>query len=362
MSTSRATHPRIFNSLLGSAALAFLLIAIGLALPTKNRLENLEFQAQAKAASHAAASLRVSVSSLIAREWESLGSFGDLVDIDDPVSARQVSDAANKASTGILWAGVVGLDGIVIAGSDGLREGEDVSSYGWFKSGLHGVRVGGVYTPQHEGDDIGQRFNMSRPMLNSEGRVVGVAAYTMRFDWITNHIAASADAMEVQFGILDQQGDALATYAGFEDDPMIHELRRLASLGSERTNQSVGPDGKFVGALLPNFVQGEVPEFGWSLIVRLPSMPAQSIMSTAWNSLVLILGGAFIIIAAIAYLFAAHFLRPITDLIETADDMASGKLAYPTENATSHEAALLSGALARLQTSMETLKFQAKRS
>ncbi|MEC7761599.1 MAG: cache and HAMP domain-containing protein [Pseudomonadota bacterium] len=361
MEHSHASQPRIFNALLGSAAIAFLLIAIGLAVPTKNRLETLEAAAQTKAASHAAASLKVSVSSLVAREWESLGSFGDLVDVRDPASARQVADAANRASWGITWAGVVGLDGIVVAGSDGLREGEDVSSREWFRSGLHGVRIGNVYAPQNDSDGVGKRFNMSRPMVNSEGTVVGVAAYTMRFDWITTHIAASAEAMEVEFGIVNQRGDVLADYPGFEDDPMVDELLRLAALSSERTAQSAGAEGEFVGALMPNFVQGDVPEFGWSLIVRLPALPAENVMSTAWNSLLLILGGAFGIIAVVAYFFAAHFLRPITGLIETADDIASGKIAYPTENDSSREALQLSSALTRLQTTIEALKFQAKR-
>ncbi|MBL6427357.1 MAG: cache domain-containing protein [Maritimibacter sp.] len=360
MGSHRSSHPRIFHALLGSAAVAFFLIAIGLAMPTKNRLETLEYQAQSKAALHAAASLQVSVSSLIAREWESLGSFGVLVDVKNPSSARQVSDAANRASKGILWAGVVGLDGVVVAGSDGLREGEDVSSRQWFLSGLHGVRIGNVYTPQNDKDGIGQRFNMSRPMLNDAGDVVGVAVYTMRFDWITNHIAASADAMEVEFGILDRRGDALADYAGFEDDPMVQELRRLALLGSSRTSHNVGSDSAFVGALMPNFVQGDVPEFGWSLIVRLPSMPEQSIMGTAWNSLVFILGGAFVIIAAVAYLFAAHFLRPISALVDTADNIARGVPTYPTEDDSSHEAIMLSGALARIQTTIASLEFKAK--
>ncbi|MZR12217.1 HAMP domain-containing protein [Maritimibacter sp. DP07] len=361
MNRTQSSQPRIFNALLGSAAIAFVLIAIVLAVPTKSKLENLEFQAQSRAAQHAANSMKVSVSALLAREWQSLGSFSELVDVKDHDSARRVTNAAQRASPGILWAGVAGLDGVVIAGTDGVREGEDVIERKWFQVGLHGRRIGNVYAPhdsrRSDGED--RRFNMSRPILDAAGRTVGVAVYTIRFDWIATHLAESARALDVELAVLDQKGNPLLAFEGFEDDPVATELAGFSYLGAERAARSTSRKSNHVGAYVPALVEGDVPEFGWSMIVRLPAIPPDSILGVAWNSLLVIGLGAFLIIGVVAYLFAAHFLRPLIALIDTADDIASGREAYPEESDSSHEAMVLSRALARVQTTIQGLRFNA---
>lgn len=361
MRQSFGAHPRVFTALLASAGIAFILIVVMLALPTKSKLVGLELQTQERAAEHAAKSLQLSVSALLSREWQSLGSFGELVNMKDISSARQIADAAGRASEGIYWAGIVGLDGIVLAGTDGKREGEDVSGRQWFLSGLHGTRIGNVYSAKMglTDDPEGRLFNMSRPIVNQDGTPIGVAVYSMRFDWVADYLSNNTEALDVDLTLFDRAGDELVESNRLQLDQLPEKISSLADLGSARTRTGGANNTQYVAAILPSLVTGDLPEFGWSMVVRLPATPSESILGIAWNSLTSIGIGAFLIIGVVAYIFASHFLRPLVDLIETADAIPKGDSAFPIESDTSYEAAVLSIALARLQTNLQALAFSA---
>lgn len=345
-------YPRIFHALVVSATVAFLLAIVVLLLPFQRKMSDVEVQAQGEVAHHAAMSMQLAVSSLLEREWDSLGGFASFADLNDYEATRVLTDAAELVSEGVYWAAVADLSGTVFAGSAGVGEGRDVSQSDWFRQGLRGHRVNTLIANEPGQRDIVQ---LSRPVRNGADQVIGVALYALHFDWIEAFVTETADRLNVDVSMLDANGDTIFTHGNRVTAALDPILRTRAELGT-RFESHVSPEDAsgYVAGLLPNVIEGNMPDFGWSLVVRVPLASTNSALTSAMSSLIWAAVGLFAAIGSLALIFALRYLKPISDLVRNAADIADGNVVYPHEAHSSHEAHVLSNALARLQIRMQT--------
>ncbi|MEC7762568.1 MAG: cache domain-containing protein [Pseudomonadota bacterium] len=344
-------YPRIFHALVVSAAVAFLLAIVVLLLPFQKKMSEVEVQAQGEVAHHAALSMQLAVSTLVEREWDSLGGFASFVDVNDYDATRVLTDAAELVSDGVQWAAVADLSGTVFAAAAGMREGMDVSDQAWFRQGLRGPRVNTVNADTLEQNGL---VHMSRPVRNDADQVVGVAVYALRTDWIEAFVDETADRLDVDVSMLDASGATIFAHGERVAAPLDASLRTRAELGT-RFESHVSPESAsgYVAGLLPNVIEGHMPDFGWTLVVRLPLSSADSAVASTMSSLIWAAVGLFAAIGSLALIFALRYLKPISDLVRNAADIADGNVVYPHEAHSSHEAHVLSNALARLQIRMQ---------
>ncbi|MGR3272511.1 hypothetical protein [Thalassococcus profundi] len=106
--------------------------------------EDFQIASHEAAAQSGATALSMVFSNALHREWESLQAVAENVDVSSPASMKSFADAVTEASNRVAWAGVANLHGKVVAGSNRIMEGSDVSEEGWFRKALKGPTVGQI--------------------------------------------------------------------------------------------------------------------------------------------------------------------------------------------------------------------------
>ena len=68
------------------------------------------------------------------------------------------------------------------------------------------------------------------------------------------------------------------------------------------------------------------------------------------------IAGLFFVITIMANIYGMHFIRPIEKLVKDAERISQGEAVYPTEDVSSRESAILSTALAKIQTRLDSVR------
>lgn len=114
-----------------------------------------------------------------------------------PERARAELDQLVERSPRFVWAGLVGMDGQVIAGSRGWLEGASIAQRPVFKRGKDGM-VGDVHEPvtlaplmARLPGGVRELIDIGEPVLDDAGEVVGVVAVHLGLDWVNEQLALS---------------------------------------------------------------------------------------------------------------------------------------------------------------------------
>lgn len=110
----------------------------------------------------------------------------------DPAGARRLLEDLRHRSPTFSWIGFTGTDGRVIAATDGLLEGTDVSARPWFRPGLRGAYLGDVHPavllaqllPEDQGGGADAYFvDAAAPVRAADGRVLGLISGHLTWRW-----------------------------------------------------------------------------------------------------------------------------------------------------------------------------------
>jgi two-component sensor histidine kinase len=194
-----------------------------------------------------------------------------------------------------------------------------------------------------EGELSGQRvIPAASPMVNDDGTLAGVAAVSLRLDYLASPARNTAAAAAYDAWLLDRRGTALTiTHAGAS---VLPPATRLASLQNDGAMvEWAGPDGH------PHL---------WSIAVLAPDLrmvvgvPADALYVVAGSQLLdrLLELAAFLTICILAILFGAEVSvsRPMRQLAKRVHDWAPGQLFKPASRTSDpDEVVALDLALAR---------------
>ncbi|MDK9698427.1 MAG: cache domain-containing protein, partial [Siculibacillus sp.] len=117
--------------------------------------------------------------------------------------AGQVLRDLKAALREIEWAGVVDTQGVVIAATDGILENRSVAYRPWFTSGFIGPYVGDVHRgllldrdqPATRDGEPRRFVDLSAPIRDATGDVLGVLGATLGWSWIEGLRAATLDGL-----------------------------------------------------------------------------------------------------------------------------------------------------------------------
>jgi len=126
-----------------------------------------------------------------------LGEMMTLVEIgqplgvtDDPFVLRRWMDQLKANFPDYAWVGFAALDGTVVAASDGLLEGADVSLRPWFQAGRRAPFLGDVRDAvllanllQPEAQETLRFLDVAAPLHDQDGRPAGVVAAHIDWRW-----------------------------------------------------------------------------------------------------------------------------------------------------------------------------------
>jgi hypothetical protein len=342
--------------LVGFALAAFVAAVLIVSLPLRSYVGAYERDVQSEVALRAGNALRLTMSRAIQREWDSLNALTQQIDMENTAGARSFTDAVVRASAAVEWVGVATPDGRVVAGSRRTRESEDVGTQAWFYDGIkRGTFASYQDRRATASSEASGLLNLSAPVIDRFGVTRGVIVYSLRLNWMETYLREAAEQLDVDFAVLDERGDRVIEVSNHVSSALPGAVGNLAKFGSDITRYIPAENGNedYVMAVFPSLLTGDIPHFAWDLVVKVPAMTSNAGLSELMGHVRWAISGLFFLMAICAVLYARHYILPIERLTRDAEDIAAGRLVYPTDSSSSRESAHLSSALSVIQSRMQ---------
>ena len=276
-------------------------------------------------------------------------------------SSRQVLDRLKGTFPSFSWIGLTDADGTVIASTDRLLEGADISGRPVFLEAQESTFIGDVHEavllanllPNPSGEEM-KFVDISTPIFDEEGNYSGVLAAHLSWEW----------AKEIQGIIMDSlhKRDHLEMYIISKQDNTIllgpeSELGKgldLASIDDARKGNNdwkleTWSDGK---KYLTGYVQAEgyrnYPGLDWTVLVRQPIEVAYAPIQNL-QQFIYILGFVLSgVLAIIGWMVAGKITDPLKKITRAADLLRQGEKAEIPHHKGIQEIEVLSFSLKKL--------------
>ena len=349
--------PSLAQAIYGFVIVSALVAVAAIVLTLQHRARMFEHEVQMEAVTIRGEALRNTFTKTIEREWTGLQAASRIIDPSDPVALRDIFTAVSRRGRNIAWAGYADRGGVLVAGSRGLLEGENVRDEEWFSSGLEGNFVGEVreFRPlarfiQTEDEELLKYVDMSAPRRDATGKVTGVVVYRLRISAMEDYLAELGRDMRTDVFLFDTNGDEIFSIHERSPVPLSPASMQLIETGTAGTRLLEGIDGVlYAVSHMPSLSYSIMPSLGWELAVRVPGRTSETGLRELSTSILLIVVGLAIALLVATQIFVFHFVRPLARLSEEATEIADGKDVFPHESRSSREMALLSAAIVRLQ-------------
>lgn len=291
------------------------------------------------------------------QDWRDLQALAQRVPEIEPEQLGNLLTGASGDGSRISWLGYADLSGNVVAATDGLLVGQDVSQRPWYRGGLAGGFAGDVHDAvllaNLLGDEGGEplRFiDLALPVTNTDGDPAGVLGLHINAAWLTKELRESSRIYGLDFYLLNPAAEISASSA--EEAPSAGELQilRAAQTGIETGGRERWPDGRdYFSSLVPQVTYGDLPNFGWRMVGRLEATTLTFGVDLIRNGAHWALLGMIGAIGLLTLIFVGAVASPIRRLAESAERISNGSEEYPANSRVTREAAQLSLALTRLQ-------------
>ncbi|SMH34854.1 sensor histidine kinase [Azospirillum agricola] len=266
------------------------------------------------------------------REW--VAASATLIGVREGGLAGPDADRALADLKGALaeieWAGIIDLNGTVVAGTGGVLVGQSVVLRPWYTGAFLGPYIGDTHRellldrllpPLRNGEP--RRFvELSAPVLDRAGSIRGVLAVTLGWSWIEalqrGTLATLKDRPGAEVLLLGIDGTVLfgsrQTPRGTRIDLSAHPFG---------TSHSV--EGGLLSGIARSSGFADFPGLGWSVMVREPVATAFRTADRASVSIftAIALGGLFATLLSV--LVASRIMRRLTAMAEAADDLRTGR-------------------------------------
>lgn len=239
----------------------------------------------------------------------------------DPDWMRAAIDLVHLRQPAYAWIGITDTEGRVRVATGRLLEGVDVSARPWFGGGRQGSYLGDPHAavllakllpPQASGDP--PRFvDVAQPLVDSQGRPLGVVGAHLHWSWLNRLVADVADRHQgTAFDVLiaDAQGRWLVQPAG-ENLPLPQVLEE----------HGAGGDHFFGRATLSGSALG--PGLGWTVVVRQRTEVAYAPLAAHRRFMLVLTPLLALLFALGTWWIAGRLVRPVVRLAESARHLAS---------------------------------------
>ena len=297
--------------------------------------------------------------------WRQVDGLAAIARNEEPNSTLRIRlDTAKRLDDLLSWFGVAGPEGRVTAAADGALEGQDVSERAWFRSGLDGPFAGDVReavllqrlrSPGEAGEPL-RILDFAKPVRRaSDGALLDVVGAHIPWSQVRDLVREAVRPDRADILLVSRDGAVIIGPPGLEGARIQHLRGVLAAgQGVVATAEEEWPDGgRYLSVTMPVPGFKNMPGFGWSLILRQPLAAVHAPeRRTAARLLLPSLAASFLTLLA-GLALARAIARPLSQLAASAEAMAQGRLDEPVPERRDHrEAAVLSAALARLQSAL----------
>ena len=260
------------------------------------------------------------------------------------------------------WVGVTDASGRVVAASQGLLVGQDVSSRPWFQPALQGGHIGDVHPakllerllgPRPDGEPL--RFlDFAAPLRDRTGRTVGVLAVHADWQWAQDVIHTLRSQRSKDRGmrvfILDRGGEVIHR----PRDAAAEKPLALDRLPVDGGVEWAWSDGRrYLTAAVPLPGRTVAADMGWVVVARLPMDQAHSAAARGRAVILLTAGVAALLAMGLAAWLAHRLAGPLAAMSRAARRVQAGELELELPHAgSSRELRQLSEAIGDMKTAL----------
>lgn len=260
--------------------------------------------------------------------------------LDRADELRNQLDTLKRSVPIYAWIGAVETNGHVVASSQRLLEGSDVSNRPWFRAGMQAPFAGDLHEaillaqklpPAPNGEPL--RFvDIAMPLLRKDGLPLGVLGAHLSWSW-ANEVATSV--LERSSGgkpgmdalVLSRDGVVLMGPKDLQGQKLELASVRSGVQGVARSVRETWPDGKdYITATAPTRGEGDYHGLGWVVLVRRDAAMALAPVSELQRHVLLASLAAAAFAFAVAWLWAGRLSRPLQALAQAANQLSQGDL------------------------------------
>lgn len=275
--------------------------------------------------------------------WARAGEIRVLAQLDvlrdqgDPQAIQAILEELQRA---IFWYSFIGLTdsgGRVVASTGGVLAGEDISQRPVVQRGRQGLFVGDVHDavllasllPNPSGEPM-KFVDVSAPVLDREGRLRGVLAAHLSWDWarqIEDSMRGPEPGREaVEMFVVSADDTVLLGERGLLGRPLPLQAVTQARTGRPGWTVERWPDGRdyLTGAAFGQGF-GDYAGIGWTVVARQPLEAAYGPVRGLVAD-ILTVGLALALLFGLAgWLVAARVARPLRDIAQAAERLRAGE-------------------------------------
>ncbi|MDQ0314556.1 cache domain-containing protein [Amorphus orientalis] len=358
MARSKTPYPALATAIFVFVVGLFALLMIGTAFLVRGLVAQEGEAALAQAVEARGRGLQTTFLRSLYQTWTQVDTLAG--SITAPKPGDELGTRLSELTQGdswVAWAGYADLQGIVEQASNGLLEGVSVASRPWFSQGLRGPFAGDAHEAVLLAEKLGQSSNeplrfldLAAPVNDAARRPIGVLGVHIDVAEARNRFRETAEALGVEAFLIGAGGDVVIAPSNAPMEQLTTSSLRAARVGTGRAFIETWPDGQeYMTVVLDDLRYRELPDFGWSMAVRIPTDILLSAQAQIQRALMLAIAAGLAIVVLITGLFVALYARPFSRLAASATEIAAGNDVYPYESRRTREVAAISAALAILQ-------------
>jgi diguanylate cyclase (GGDEF)-like protein len=256
--------------------------------------------------------------------------LSDLDLLESPSQVRSRLNATQKAYEGFAWIGYADANGKVLAASNGILEGGDVSNRPWFQAASKSAYVGDVHRAlmlekklNSPGAEPLRFLDIAMPLINKNDTFSGVLGAHVNVQWIQQLTQSMPSHARSEFIILGGKGVVLIGPKNLQDKVLSLNGVRSAQAGNAGYTIEQWPDGKtYLTGYSPSAGYKGYSGLGWIVLERQEIAIAFSPVQSLREQFV-IWGTVFsCVFALFGWLAASRVSRPLLGLTRSAEALA----------------------------------------
>ena len=269
--------------------------------------------------------------------------MADRTEIGDPnvsiAEKQKILDRMQQTYRYYAWLGIADMKGRIVASSNGILQGADISKRPWYPNALRGVHVNDVHEAKllekllpADGSGEPIRFvDVAFPYLNPDQSVGGVLAAHLSWRWARtieqSVITAAARSRHIDAMIVGADGTVLLGPPGLQGSKLKRTNFQNAQHGEGKFAVETWDDKKayLVGYSVSHGFDA-FPGFGWTVLVRQELDEAFAPIRKIQNQ-VLWSGFAIALVFSLLGIFNARRIsRPMVALAMSATKLRRGEI------------------------------------
>lgn len=277
-----------------------------------------------------------------------LATLAELHQPVDPAAVQISIDRLKHSIPHFSWIGFTDARGIVLAASDGILRGVDISRRPVFAEGVKGRFVGDVHEavmlakllPNPTGETM-KFVDISLPVMGRDGTVVGVMASHLSWEWareVEQSVLTASDASQgVEVFLVSASGTVLLGPSGHIGQPLALDAVGKARRDGGGWSVETWSDGRaYLTGYAPARGYRDYGGLGWTIVARQPLETAFASVAELQRHIMAWGAGVAVAFAALGWLVAGRVAAPLGRIALAADRLRMGEpAAIPVEKGVS---------------------------